>query len=504
MNWSSQNWIETDGEDCPVADDKKPPYRVPAMAEIREIPWCGYRVVSSFSGAGGSCLGFRMAGFKTVWASEFVPAAAEVYRLNHPGVPLNTRDIRKVTPAQVLEEAGLLVGEADVMEGSPPCASFSTAGKREAHWGEVRKYSDTKQRTDDLFFEFVRILEGVRPRVFVAENVSGLVKGKAKGYFKEILARMKGCGYVVRAKLLDAQWLGVPQTRQRIIFVGVREDLGAAPAHPSPLAFRYSVRDAIPWIVRYGTAPCHDDWVRSKRDVDEFMVDSGAGSCPTIVQSGVNKGTGLDEARPVQVEGGDWATKELSGRPAPTVRQSKVNLFMERESHGWFPGGTVDMEKTPAPTVPTGPGMAGYAGHALVMVDPDTGEKISIEGTVIGREWDNLEIGESSDRYYNLRRVAVDGPSSTVTQMGGHLGAAAVTHPVEKRKFTIAELKRICAFSDDFVLTGTYAQRWERLGRAVPPIMMWHVAREVRGILERLDGREPWEHDPPCLLETLR
>jgi DNA (cytosine-5)-methyltransferase 1 len=84
----------------------------------------------------------------------------------------------------------------------------------------------------------------------VAENVSGLVKGVAKGYFLEILAKLKACGYRVGCKVLDAQWLGVPQARQRTIFVGVREDLGKEPVFPKPLAYRYSLREALPWIVR--------------------------------------------------------------------------------------------------------------------------------------------------------------------------------------------------------------------------------------------------------------
>ncbi len=123
-------------------------------------------------------------------------------------------------------------GELDLFDGSPPCASFSTAGKREAGWGKVKDYSDTKQRTDDLFLEYVRLLRGLQPKVFVAENVSGLVKGVAKGYFLEILAALKASGYRVTCRVLDAQWLGVPQQRQRTIFVGVREDLGLDPVHP--------------------------------------------------------------------------------------------------------------------------------------------------------------------------------------------------------------------------------------------------------------------------------
>lgn len=108
----------------------KPPYRVPSMAEIEELPWNGLTVVSTFSGAGGSCLGFRMAGYKTLWASEFIAAARDVYQLNHAGVIMDGRDIRKVDPVLLLRRIGKKRGEVDVLEGSPPCASFSTAGKR--------------------------------------------------------------------------------------------------------------------------------------------------------------------------------------------------------------------------------------------------------------------------------------------------------------------------------------------------------------------------------------
>ena len=117
-----------------------------------------------------------------------------------------------------------------------------------AAYDPVMRYAQVfTQRTDDLFFEYARLLKGLLPKCFVAENVSGLVKGVAKGYFLEILAALKGSGYRVEAGLLDAQWLGVPQTRQRLIFVGVREDLGLPPAFPRPLPYRYSVREALGW-----------------------------------------------------------------------------------------------------------------------------------------------------------------------------------------------------------------------------------------------------------------
>ncbi len=396
------------------------------MIEIAALPDNGLRVVSFFSGCGGSCLGFKMAGYRVLWASEFIPAAADTYRANHPNTILDTRDIRKVQPKDILKATGLKVGELDCMEGSPPCASFSTAGKREKHWGKAKKYSDTVQRVDDLFFEYIRLLDGLKPKVFVAENVSGLVKGVAKGYFLEILAKLKACGYRVGCKVLDAQWLGVPQARQRTIFIGVREDLGKQPVFPKPLPYRYSLREALPWIVRgkYGPA-----W--KSADAPSPTVSAGMSYNPNTSHQGLE----LVEAR---ITGGTGAAFEEKGReydldqPCPTILGTKPNQF------------EVDMTRF-----------------------------------AIGKEWDKLKPGEASDKYFNLVRPHPDEPCPTICASHGHPGVASVTHPTEKRKLTIAELKRICAFPDDFILTGSYSQQWERLGRAVPPILMLHVARTI-------------------------
>lgn len=374
------------------------------MAEIRALPHNRFNVISTFSGAGGSSLGYKMAGYRVLWANEFIPVAAETYHINHPDTYLDTRDIRKVKATDILERTGLDVGELDLLDGSPPCASFSTAGKREKGWGKVKDYSGTKQRVDDLFFEFTRLLTDLQPKVFVAENVSGLVKGTAKGYFIEILTALKSCGYAVEAKLLDAQWLGVPQARQRLIFVGVRSDLNKKPVHPKPLPYRYTVREAIPWITQLRLGGSPDNW-------------------------------------------------QSSDRPAGTV------------------------------TASDGARKSATAYLSSYMVEAET----DISRYAIGAEWDNNKPGEVSKKYYNLRKPDLDKPSPTITAGShggfsptGKLSSATVVHPLEKRKFSIAELKRICGFPDDFILTGTYAQQWERLGRAVPPIMMSYVAAAIR------------------------
>ena len=142
----------------------KPAYKVPTMPEIKKTKKNGYKVISTFTGAGGTCLGYKMAGFDVIWASEFVDLAREVYQLNHDTY-VDGNDIRTVSGADILKKTNMKIGEIDVLEGSPPCASFSTGGKRHKHWGEVKLYSDKKQRTDDLFDEFIRLINELKPLI---------------------------------------------------------------------------------------------------------------------------------------------------------------------------------------------------------------------------------------------------------------------------------------------------------------------------------------------------
>jgi DNA (cytosine-5)-methyltransferase 1 len=178
-------------------------------------------VVSLFAGCGGSSLGYSMAGYRELLAVEWDANAVETFKLNFPGVPVWHGDIHKLSVDGCLEAAGLEPGELDVLDGSPPCQGFSTAGKR--------KMGDERNR---LYLEYVRLLRGLRPKVLVMENVSGLVKGKMKLVFAEITRELKASGYRVSCRLMNAMYFGVPQSRQRLIWIGVREDLAVEPSHP--------------------------------------------------------------------------------------------------------------------------------------------------------------------------------------------------------------------------------------------------------------------------------
>jgi len=195
-----------------------------------------FKVVSTFAGCGGSSLGYKMAGGQVLLAVEWDDNAAETYRLNHHGTEVYHGDITTLSVDEVLARTGLAPGELDIFDGSPPCQGFSTAGKR-----------IMQDCRNQLFREYVRILQGLKPKVFVMENVSGMVKGKMKLIFAEIMRELKGSGYNVSARLMNAMYFKVPQSRQRMIFIGVRKDIGILPSHPKakfrPITFRQACYD---------------------------------------------------------------------------------------------------------------------------------------------------------------------------------------------------------------------------------------------------------------------
>jgi DNA (cytosine-5)-methyltransferase 1 len=192
-------------------------------------------VISTFAGGGGSSLGYSMAGYRELLAVEWDDNAVETFKLNFPDIPVYHGDIAKLSVKQCMKLAGLKnEGELDIFDGSPPCQGFSIAGKRD--------FSDNRNQ---LFKEYVRLLRGLKPKVFVMENVSGMVKGKMKLIFADVMRELKASGYQVKCQLMNAKYFYVPQSRERLIFIGVRNDIAKNPSHPKPLARPFTVNEAI-------------------------------------------------------------------------------------------------------------------------------------------------------------------------------------------------------------------------------------------------------------------
>ena len=183
-----------------------------------------FNVVSLFSGGGGSSCGYKLAGGDVICVNEFQQVHADTYNANFPDTPVIVQDIKTVTGASIREKIGDV--EIDILDGSPPCPPFSMSGTKRKGWGkEKMAYGFKQERIEDLTFEQVRLVGELQPKVVVCENVKGLTMDYAKDYLNMMLNEFESKGYVVTCKVLNAWKHGVPQKRERVFIVGVRNDV---------------------------------------------------------------------------------------------------------------------------------------------------------------------------------------------------------------------------------------------------------------------------------------
>ena len=255
-------------------------------------------VISTFAGGGGSSLGYHWAGFKELLAIDFDKNSCDTLKANFK-FPVWQKDIKEVTPDEILKFCKIKKGDLDILDGSPPCQGFSTAGKR--------NLNDSR---NDLFEEFVRLIKGLQSKVFVMENVSGMIKGGYKGKFNEILQTLKDTGYNVKVKLMNAMWYEVPQSRERVFFIGIRNDLNIEPSFPKPLKTFITFLEATDGTENY-----------TDRELPETLLKIGRlqpqvwSSIPSIYK---------------KIKGnlaGSFSTKwALNNKPLGTIPKSEISL----------------------------------------------------------------------------------------------------------------------------------------------------------------------------------
>jgi len=182
------------------------------------------KVFSCFACGGGSTMGYKLAGFDVIGCNEIDPKMIEAYKANHNPKyaflePIQTFKLREDLPKELYE--------LDILDGSPPCSSFSMAGNREKDWGKDKVFREGQamQVLDTLFFDFIDLAKKLQPKVVVAENVKGLLLGDAKQYVRQIYREFDLAGYYCQHWLLDASKMGVPQRRERVFFIALRKDL---------------------------------------------------------------------------------------------------------------------------------------------------------------------------------------------------------------------------------------------------------------------------------------
>lgn len=210
-------------------------------------------VISTFSGCGGSSCGYKQAGYNVLLAVEMNNHAVETYHNNFPQTKIYHGDIHDLTVEKVLKSTNLKVGELDLFDGSPPCQGFSTAGKQE--------FCDPKNQ---LYNEYIRLLRGLKPKTFVMENVKGMIIGDTKLIFKDILTQLKNSGYNVQVKLMNAKYYNCATDRERLIFIGVRNDLNIPATHPKPQNRPLTIKEVLQdYTSKYPRRRSVNKWINS-------------------------------------------------------------------------------------------------------------------------------------------------------------------------------------------------------------------------------------------------
>lgn len=284
------------------------------------IEYHGSKVFSCFASGGGSTMGYKLAGFDVIGMNEIDPKVAACYVKNHNPKfafvePIQDFKNREDLPKELFD--------LDILDGSPPCSSFSMAGNREKDWGKKKKFREgqSKQVLDTLFFDFLDLAERLQPKIIIAENVKGILLGNAINYSKKIVKHYDKIGYKVKTFTLDASRMGVPQKRERVFFIGIRKDLAELlPQNQSTLFNDFPLLDLVFFEKHIPFLDCSNDEIKT-------------GDIPPSVLKywKLLKGFGgLDQVHPKKSFFGE--IKQYPNRPACTLTsQGKIyHPFYER------------------------------------------------------------------------------------------------------------------------------------------------------------------------------
>ena len=215
-----------------------------------------FTFISFFAGGGGSSCGYKLSGGKCLFVNEFQQVAVNDYLANFPNTPHICDDIKNVTGQKIMEMTGLKPGELDILDGSPPCPPFSMSGTKQKGWNKEKTAYGMKQKNiEDLTWEQIRIVGDLKPRVVVCENVKGLTMDYARDHLNRMVKDFESQGYHTVWRVLKGHEHGVPQKRERVFIVSVREDvlddIGLpfmcldSSIFPDSKEERYNIKDAI-------------------------------------------------------------------------------------------------------------------------------------------------------------------------------------------------------------------------------------------------------------------
>lgn len=366
--------------------------------------------ISLFSGAGGCSLGFKLAGYEVRYAADIEADAVATYQRNFPRTPSEVADIRDTSAEYLLARSHLAPGELDILLGGPPCQGFSSAGAKSA--------SDPR---NSLLGHYVRILEGVRPKWFVMENVEGLLTNAGGAHVAAAVRAFLEIGYAVNLEKIYAQGYGVPQRRKRVLIVGNRLGYG--------FEFPPVVTNFTGSIFRKGA----------------LTFSAAVGDLPAV---GAEPDGPVEHSQPPQNELQTWlragAGRVFDHSVLPLSEIQKERVIKLR------PGET--MKHLPA-----------HLQHA------------SFRKRAFRRVMDGTPMERRGGAPSGLKRLFADEPSLTITSAA----TREFVHPTEDRLLTMRECARLQTFPDTFVFSGNAASRIKQIGNAIPPLLAEVIARQI-------------------------
>ena len=226
------------------------------LSDLDKVPKNGLKVMSTFACGGGSSIGYKRAGCDVIAANDIDPEMAWHYKRNVNPKHYFLCPIRDLLTADLPDELFNL----DILDGSPPCSTFSMAGSREKTWGKKKHFREgqAEQVLSDLFFDWLDLVARLKPRVAIAENVKGMLVGNAKGYTKLVMQKLQDIGYRPQLFLVNAADCGVPQRRERVFFCALRKDIAKPRLVLAPRAPWVSVQSAFLYLPELTNAEIED------------------------------------------------------------------------------------------------------------------------------------------------------------------------------------------------------------------------------------------------------
>lgn len=390
--------------------------------------------IDLFAGAGGLTEGLKEAGFASLYANEVMPQYAQTFKANHPGVFVETGDIRSIDAQVVRRRLELEPGELDLLAGGPPCQGFSINAP-------VRSHNDTRNH---LFLEFIRFATEFLPKVILIENVPGMISFAHGQTIADILQALEQIGYGADVRVLYAPHFGVPQTRWRTIIIGLYGSDVPSLAFPSPTRVApRRVNFTSTWRGRILTQPEPVN-LPTNTTLAEAISDLPSISSGEAYPDG---GKYPGEAKSEYQERLRTGSAGVYNHRAP--RLSAVNL--ERLRHIPAGGNWTDI---PHELLPSG-----------------------------------MKRARRSDHTKRYGRPSPDQLSSTIlTKCDPHWGA--FFHYEQHRSFTVREAARIQSFPDTYRFSSGVADQFAQVGNAVPPMMAEAIGRSILGCMGAHYGRQ--------------